>query len=77
MNGTLNTLGEEFWQGWEESNPRLAVLETAALPLSYTPLVMVCRAGIEAVTPRFSIRCFSGLTCTNEFPYSGASLRHL
>lgn len=46
MGGALPELNEisirfepEFWQGRRESNPRHAVLETAALPLSYAPMV--------------------------------------
>ena len=26
------------WQGWRDLNPRHPVLETGALPLSYTPM---------------------------------------
>ena len=39
------------WRGRWDSNPYTTVLETATLPLRYSPLYVVGNTGLEPVTP--------------------------
>ena len=38
---------EEEWLGWQDSNLRMAIPKTAALPLGYTPTVAVSITGLR------------------------------
>ena len=42
---------EKFWQGQKESNPRHAVLETAALPAELYPYKIKKVVGIQGLEP--------------------------
>lgn len=42
-----NLLVVFVWQGWRELNPRHEVLETPALPLSYTPVIWCTELGLN------------------------------
>ena len=44
--------GDFSWQGQKESNPRHAVLETAALPAELYPYILVGLHGLEPWTDR-------------------------
>jgi hypothetical protein len=64
--------GVQFWQGRQDSNPRPAVLETAALPSELHP----CITGFQVPLGRFE-RPTRGLgnRCSIHLSYRGSKLR--